>query len=250
MLHVCITIFGLFIVGLADNTGNPNALKCLKPHGGLHDVLRRSSLHHFIIKPPSTHLAVTTTQPAQTAQIPLQILNFNMSSQSTPVTVHSVGPYHGLSSLPENAKGLTAIVAGANGISGQHLLSVLLGRPDVWTKIYALSRSAPPKNSPAADRRMKHIPVDFLAGKDVIAQKLSESGVKWGGDSDIYAFYMAYKEHSQEGLWSGQKEMWDDNGAMFEGFLGALGKGVKRIVLQTGGKYYGKPMMPTVTTGD
>jgi nucleoside-diphosphate-sugar epimerase len=154
-------------------------------------------------------------------------------------TVYSSGPYHGLPVPPGSAKNLTAIVAGANGISGQHLLSVLLSHPDVWTKIYALSRSAPPKNSPAADKRVTHVPVDFLSGKDAIAQKLADAGVQWGS-GDIFAFYMAYKEHSKDGLWSGQKEMWNDNGAMFEGFLGALGDGVQRIVLQTGGKYYGK----------
>lgn len=154
--------------------------------------------------------------------------------------LYSHGPYHGLPTPASSARNLTALVAGANGISGQHLISALLQHPETWTKIYALSRSPPAKGSPSADPRVTHVPVDFLGGPDKISQALKDAGVKWGKDEKIYAFYMAYKEHSKDGLWSGQKEMWEDNGAMFEGFLGALGEGLRRIVLQTGGKAYGE----------
>lgn len=159
---------------------------------------------------------------------------------SQTIAVSSAPPYHGLSALPENARGLTAIVAGANGISGQSLLRVLLSRPDVWTKIYALSRSSAPPNTPAADSRVTHVSIDLLSGKEAVAEKVKQAGIP-KVEGDVYAFYMAYKEHSQKGLWSGQQEMWDDNGAMFETFLAALpSDSVKRIVLQTGAKNYGR----------
>jgi hypothetical protein len=87
---------------------------------------------------------------------------------------------------------------------------------------------------------VKHIGVDFLSGASSIQSALEKGGVK---DVD-YVFYTAYKENSDKGLWSGQKEMYQENGQMLEDFLVALekvnGKGrCKRVVLQTGGKHYG-----------
>ena len=44
-------------------------------------------------------------------------------------TVYSDGIYHGLPKYPDNIQGLTAIVTGANGISGQHMLEALAKSP-------------------------------------------------------------------------------------------------------------------------
>ncbi|RBQ69411.1 hypothetical protein FVER14953_20946 [Fusarium verticillioides] len=52
------------------------------------------------------------------------------------MALHSEGPYVGLPSFEQ--KDLTALVTGANGISGQHMLRVLAKNPDCWPKIYAL----------------------------------------------------------------------------------------------------------------
>lgn len=40
-------------------------------------------------------------------------------------TIRSKDIYHGLPVLPDNAQGLTAVVAGANGMSGDHMVSWL-----------------------------------------------------------------------------------------------------------------------------
>ncbi|TGZ80324.1 hypothetical protein EX30DRAFT_320228 [Ascodesmis nigricans] len=156
-------------------------------------------------------------------------------------SVYSNGPYHGLPVLPAEARGLTAIITGGNGISGQHLNRVLLSHPDIWTRIISISRRPAEPNTPAADPRVEHIPLDLLSGTSTIATALKSHNVQ----NVDYVFFTAYKEHSTpDGIWSGQQEMWDDNGKMLEDFLVALeqvnGNGrMKRIVLQTGAKHYG-----------
>ena len=92
---------------------------------------------------------------------------------------------------------------------------------------------------------MEHISVDLLSGVDSIAKALQEGNV----NNVDYVFFTAYKESSEEGLWSGQQQMWDENGKMLEDFLVALHevngkekgkedkkaeKKLKRVVLQTG----------------
>lgn len=37
--------------------------------------------------------------------------------------IHSKGIYHGLPAFSDDVEGLTAIVAGANGMSGDHMVS-------------------------------------------------------------------------------------------------------------------------------
>jgi len=49
--------------------------------------------------------------------------------------VQSKGIYHGLPVFPSKHKGLTAIVTGANGISGWYMVKVLAQSPERWTKI-------------------------------------------------------------------------------------------------------------------
>lgn len=60
--------------------------------------------------------------------------------------VKSQGMYHGLPTYPEKDgyQNLTAIVTGANGISGYHMVKVLSAAPERWNKIYCLSRRPPP----------------------------------------------------------------------------------------------------------
>jgi hypothetical protein len=156
-----------------------------------------------------------------------------MAAMSLPseVTVTSHGPYLGIPKL--EGQGLTALVAGANGISGQYMLRVLSLSPQRWTKIYALSRR-PPQGFNAPN--IEHIALDFLAGKEEIAKTLKERGVK-GVD---YVFFFAYKElNGSDGtLWARHEEMTEVNGNMLKDFVEAMPAvgGFKRIVLQTGAK--------------
>ncbi|RFU25892.1 hypothetical protein B7463_g10428, partial [Scytalidium lignicola] len=155
-------------------------------------------------------------------------------------SVYNEGPYCGLPSYP-GITGKTAIVVGANGISGQYMLRLLAKYPERWTKIYALSRRPPQGfNSP----QIKHVSVDLLAGVDSIQQVLETENVS--GD---YVFFFAYKESpSDDGkLWGGQEQMVIDNSKMLRDLILALReRPFKRLVLQTGAKHYGIHIGPTV----
>ena len=124
-----------------------------------------------------------------------------MSSQ-----VFSQGIYHGLPTFPDIPDGQTAIVAGANGISGQYMLKVLAANPKRWKKVYAFSRRPPQGfNAPT----IEHFALDFLAGVDSIKSIFEKHNVK----AD-YVFFFAYKEASGSNgeLWGGQEEMCNENG--------------------------------------
>lgn len=99
-----------------------------------------------------------------------------MAPDSTQV-VHSKGIYHGLPTFPAELKNLRAIVAGANGISGQHMLRALSEQPERWSQIYALSRR-PPLDTEALGKNIKHLAVDFLSSPEEIAKTLREENVQ------------------------------------------------------------------------
>lgn len=96
-----------------------------------------------------------------------------MSSQ----TIVSKGIFHGLPTFPEyDGKKLTAIVTGANGISGSAMVKVLSEAPERWDKIYALSRRPPPKSESS---NVIPVAVDFLDNTpEAIAKILKENEVK------------------------------------------------------------------------
>lgn len=147
--------------------------------------------------------------------------------ESNHQTTYSSGIYHGLPTFLHITTGQTAIVTGANGISGQAMLSVLLAHPERWTSIYALSQG-PPLPGGATAAHVKHVAVNFLSGKENIANILRESGVR--GD---FVFFCSYKESADPVV------MVSENGDMLEDFIHALFMAeapFKRIVLQTGGK--------------
>lgn len=91
--------------------------------------------------------------------------------------VQTRGIYHGLPVYPDSLRGLTAIVTGANGISGQHMLRVLAQAPQRWSKVYCLSRR-PPAIPGGLPEHAEHIPLDFLKKPEEIAEVLKEKGVK------------------------------------------------------------------------
>jgi hypothetical protein len=124
--------------------------------------------------------------------------------------VESKGIYHGLPVYPSSLKGLTAIVTGANGISGNYMIRVLGENPERWSKIYCLSRS-PPAIPNGLPKNAEHIAVDFLQEPEEIAKVLREKGVK----AD-YIFFYSYIQAAPKpggGLWSDAEEMCRVNGA-------------------------------------
>ncbi|KAI0129701.1 hypothetical protein BJ170DRAFT_617299 [Xylariales sp. AK1849] len=151
----------------------------------------------------------------------------------------SVGIYHGLPVYADKVEGLTAIVAGSNGISGHHMLRVLSQSRSRWRRIYCLSRR-PPYIPGGLPPNAQHIAVDFLQEPDQIASVLKENEVR----AD-YIFFFAYVQPPPKeghGLWSDAEEMVRVNSLLLDNFIGALKISAikpKRFMLQTGAKNYG-----------
>ncbi|KAI5210647.1 hypothetical protein E4T39_00223 [Aureobasidium subglaciale] len=159
---------------------------------------------------------------------------------SSQYVVESYDIYHGLPTFKE--EGLTAIVTGANGVSGSYMLKVLGRHPRRWKKIYALSRRPPSGKLP---ENVEHIPCDFLSSPEEIASILQQNGVK--GD---YAFFFAYIQPAPkegQGIWGNVEELVSINKALLSNFLEALTitKSIpKAVLLQLGAKYYGVHLGP------
>lgn len=90
--------------------------------------------------------------------------------------VQDRGIYHGLPVYDPEIKNLTAIVTGANGISGHYMVRVLAENPERWSKIYCLSRR-PPAIPGGLHKNAEHIPLDFLQKPEEIASVLKKHGV-------------------------------------------------------------------------
>lgn len=97
--------------------------------------------------------------------------------------VFTRGIYHGLPDLSTHA-GLTAVVSGANGISGAHMVRVLAENPTRWNKIYALSRRPPSGSWP---KTVVHVPVDFMENPETIADILRKNDIR-----PDYIFFFSY----------------------------------------------------------
>lgn len=101
--------------------------------------------------------------------------------EETKQVVVSKGIYHGLPTYPDTPEftGLTAIITGANGISGYHMLKVLAAAPPTrWKKIYCLSRRPPPDyfftDLGEGASRVEHVCADFLSDPKEIAKSLQK----------------------------------------------------------------------------
>ncbi|KAK1924580.1 NAD(P)-binding protein [Papiliotrema laurentii] len=125
----------------------------------------------------------------------------------------------------------TAIVFGANGISGIALLSHLSSQPkSQWKKIIALSRREPVLDH--QDERIVFKSVDLLGPEEKLEQALKEAGAK---DAD-HVFFYAYVAKQDE------QELIDVNRLLFGNALKAVAKTAPKLQsfqLQTGYKYYG-----------
>jgi nucleoside-diphosphate-sugar epimerase len=166
-----------------------------------------------------------------------------MGSERLPL--QNKGIYKNLPSFDPNIKGLTAIVTGANGISGFHTMRVLLESPDRWKKVWAASRRPPPKDMMALltddqRSRVEHVACDFLSKPEDVAEQLKSKNV-----TADYVFFYSYAQPKPEPgkpAWSNAQELVDTNSALLRNFLEGLDKaGIapKRFLLQTGAKNYG-----------
>ncbi|KAH7346027.1 NAD dependent epimerase/dehydratase family protein-like protein [Pyrenochaeta sp. MPI-SDFR-AT-0127] len=164
-----------------------------------------------------------------------------MSNQQV---VESKGIYYGLPVYPSSLKGLTAIITGANGISGNYMLRVLAQNPERWSKIYCLSRR-PPAIANGLPQNAEHIALDFLNDPEEIARVLKKKGVR--ADYVFFYSYVQVKPKEGGGLWSDAEEMCKVNVALLQNFCEALPLAnikPKRIMLQTGAKNYGVHLGP------
>lgn len=159
--------------------------------------------------------------------------------------VQSNGIFHGLPVYPPEASGLTAIITGANGISGHYMLRVLAESPQRWKKIYCLSRR-PPAVAGGLPANAEHIALDFLSDPKSIAATLKDKGVT--ADHVFFFSYVQPPPKPGQGLWSDAEEMVRVNTELLSNFLQALQQAAitpKRFMLQTGAKKYGIHLGPT-----
>ncbi|KAI1624982.1 hypothetical protein EDD37DRAFT_372491 [Exophiala viscosa] len=166
-----------------------------------------------------------------------------MGSERCPV--QHKGIYHNLPTFDPSIKGLTAIVTGANGISGFHTMRVLLESPERWSKVYALSRRPPPKDMmallPESHRaRVQHVACDFLEDPQKIADAIKSANIT--ADYIFFYSYLQPKPAPGAAAWSNAEELVKVNSALLDNFLQALTIckiTPKRFLLQTGAKNYG-----------
>jgi len=104
------------------------------------------------------------------------ILPFSDMMAPSALVVQSHGIFHGLPTFPgHDGKKYSAIVTGANGISGSHLVEILSKSPERWGNIFALSRKPPSTKSP----NVHSIAVDFLSTEpEEIARVLADNHVE------------------------------------------------------------------------
>lgn len=148
------------------------------------------------------------------------------------------GIYRNLPPLDEAAQGLTAVITGANGISGFNTMRALLDSPKRWKTIFSLSRRPPPEDmmallSPEERSRITVVTCDFLDDPASIAENLKAAGVQ----AD-YVFFYSYVHMP----WSEAEALVQSNVTLLQNFLAALeiaNVTPRRFVLQTGGKNYG-----------
>ncbi|RDW79235.1 SDR family oxidoreductase [Aspergillus mulundensis] len=131
--------------------------------------------------------------------------------------------------------GKTALVTGANGITGYAIAEHLVRLPkNEWSKIIITSRR--PIKTVFLDPRVQFVALDFLAPVEEIVAKMQPFC------SDVtHAFFASYV-HSDDFT-----VLRDKNVPLFNNFLDAVDTAcpkLERVCLQTGGKYYGVHLGP------
>lgn len=92
-------------------------------------------------------------------------------------TVETRGIYWGIPTYPPTMKGLTAVVFGANGISGNYMVRALSQAPERWNQVVALSRRPPLANQGKA-KNVRHVQADLLQNPKDIAQVLKDNQIQ------------------------------------------------------------------------
>lgn len=89
------------------------------------------------------------------------------------------GIYRGVPVYDASHDGKTAIVAGANGISGAHMLRSMGRHPSIWSRVYALSRR-PPVMKLLDDfaPNVSHHSIDLLTSPEQVGKELRDAGIK------------------------------------------------------------------------
>ncbi|KAK4034827.1 isoprenoid synthase domain-containing protein [Parachaetomium inaequale] len=187
-----------------------------------------------VTEPPETQLVRTPTAQAR-------------ATPSHELVVHSDGIFHGLPTFPDTpeCRNMTALVTGATGLSGYHMVKVLAASPQRWSKIYCLSSRPPPPNffEDLGDgaTRVEHLAIDFLGDASKIAQRLEEKV-----QHVDHIFYFSYLQPAPKGdvlnLWANADELAAANVTLFTNFISALQQTPlrpRRFMLQTGSKHYG-----------
>ena len=137
-----------------------------------------------------------------------------MASESEQLPLQNKGIFRNLPTFSPDLKGLTAVVTGANGISGFHTMRVLLETPQRWTKVWAASRRPPPEEmmallSEEQRSRVEHVACDFLAKPEEIAKQLKDKGVK--ADYIFFYSYAQPRPKPGQGAWSNAQELAETN---------------------------------------
>lgn len=138
-------------------------------------------------------------------------------------TIISKDIYHGLPVFSDAVEGLTAIVTGANGISGDHMVSikelhdetnknlnlanydqlrVLCESPKRWKKIFAVSRRPPNGEWPS---HVEHVSMDLLQPPEKLAVQMKERGMH--ADHVFFFAYIQTKPKDGGSIWSAADEL-------------------------------------------
>lgn len=133
-----------------------------------------------------------------------------MGSEGRPLQTRGI--FHNLPTFDPAIRGKTALVTGANGISGFHTMRVLLESPERWTKVWAASRRPPPPEMldllpKEARSRVEHVACDFLSLPEDIAKQFKEKGVT----ADAVFFYSYAQPPPKGSAWSNAQELCDVN---------------------------------------
>ncbi|GKZ73321.1 hypothetical protein AnigIFM50267_010004 [Aspergillus niger] len=136
-----------------------------------------------------------------------------------------------MSPLPEKV----AFVTGANGISGYAIVEHLIRQPkQEWSKIIVTSRR--PLPTPWIDPRVEFVAVDFLESVETIISKIKDICVPV-----THAYFTSYVHDDDF------RVLREKNVPLFRNFLDAVDAvcpALRRVSLQTGGKYYGVHLGP------
>lgn len=185
----------------------------------------------------------TYTDHAPLSSLPIYTVPSNIPKSST---VHAEGIFHGLPEYSPSTTPQTAIVAGANGISGTYMLRTMSQHPKLWKRVHGISRRPPSAKYP--DHFTSHS-IDLYGSPQEIAKRFEEEGIE-EVDAIFYYVAAAHKAVDKKRPYGQAQLMAEENGQLFDHFLQAIliaGLKPKRILLQTGGKGYGQHWGPYVS---